>query len=297
MIARRDLTSAGRRDRTADADRKPRDLAAGRTACTAASACRSARLTSCGARRWTRRAGRIHLMTQVLDGAELSDSAAAEHLDRCLGCMACVPACPSGVQYDRLIEAARTWVEDPAHAPAARHGDRARRTAPACTTWRGQDGPEAASPSGPDAARAEARFRRSLRGRAGAGRDLRGVPLPAAAPAAHRAAARCAADRPGPADPAQQPARPGLPRTRGGAAAGAAGSPGASAAAPAGAARGPRRAVVGMLTGCVQGVFFPQVNTATARVLAAEGCDVVIPRTAGVLWRAITALGRAGGGG
>ena len=33
-----------------------------------------------------------------------------------------------------------------------------------------------------------------------------------------------------------------------------------------------------MLTGCVQSVFFPQVNIATARVLAAEGCDVVIPR-------------------
>jgi glycolate oxidase iron-sulfur subunit len=32
-----------------------------------------------------------------------------------------------------------------------------------------------------------------------------------------------------------------------------------------------------MLTGCVQQVFFPQVNTATARVLAAEGCDVIIP--------------------
>jgi glycolate oxidase iron-sulfur subunit len=43
------------------------------------------------------------------------------------------------------------------------------------------------------------------------------------------------------------------------------------------AARGTRRAVVGMLTGCVQGAFFPQVNTATARVLAMEGCDVVIP--------------------
>ncbi|MET8352045.1 heterodisulfide reductase-related iron-sulfur binding cluster [Micromonospora sp. NPDC005206] len=39
---------------------------------------------------------------------------------------------------------------------------------------------------------------------------------------------------------------------------------------------GPRRAVVGMLTGCVQGAFFPEVNAATARVLAAEGCDVVI---------------------
>lgn len=44
---------------------------------------------------------------------------------------------------------------------------------------------------------------------------------------------------------------------------------------------GPRRAVVGMLTGCVQDAFFPQVNAATARVLAAEGCEVVIPRGQG----------------
>jgi glycolate oxidase iron-sulfur subunit len=42
-------------------------------------------------------------------------------------------------------------------------------------------------------------------------------------------------------------------------------------------ARGERRAVVGMLTGCVQQVFFPRVNAATARVLAAEGCDVIVP--------------------
>jgi glycolate oxidase iron-sulfur subunit len=42
-------------------------------------------------------------------------------------------------------------------------------------------------------------------------------------------------------------------------------------------AAGTRRAVVGMLTGCVQDAFFPAVNAATARVLAAEGCDVVIP--------------------
>ena len=47
------------------------------------------------------------------------------------------------------------------------------------------------------------------------------------------------------------------------------------------AARGQRRAVVGMLTGCVQQVFFPQVNLATARVLASEGCDVVIPASQG----------------
>ena len=36
-----------------------------------------------------------------------------------------------------------------------------------------------------------------------------------------------------------------------------------------------------MLTGCVQRAFFPGVNAATARVLAAEGCDVVIPRDQG----------------
>ncbi len=46
-------------------------------------------------------------------------------------------------------------------------------------------------------------------------------------------------------------------------------------------ATGARRAVVGMLTGCVQGEFFPDVNAATARVLAAEGCDVIIPRKQG----------------
>ena len=61
--------------------------------------------------------GRIRLVTQVLDGAELSPTA-AEHFDRCLGCMACMTACPSGVQYDRLIGAARAWTDDPAHAPA-----------------------------------------------------------------------------------------------------------------------------------------------------------------------------------
>jgi len=46
-------------------------------------------------------------------------------------------------------------------------------------------------------------------------------------------------------------------------------------------ALGIRRAVVGMLTGCVQSVFFPRVNAATARVLAAEGCDVIVPRGQG----------------
>jgi malate synthase len=42
-------------------------------------------------------------------------------------------------------------------------------------------------------------------------------------------------------------------------------------------ATGARRRTVGLLTGCVQGAFFPDVNAATVRVLAAEGCDVVVP--------------------
>lgn len=43
------------------------------------------------------------------------------------------------------------------------------------------------------------------------------------------------------------------------------------------AAKGKKRRTVALLTGCVQSVFFSQVNAATARVLAAEGCDVIIP--------------------
>ncbi len=44
---------------------------------------------------------------------------------------------------------------------------------------------------------------------------------------------------------------------------------------------GARRRTVGLLTGCVQGTFFPDVNAATVRVLAAEGCEVVVPRAQG----------------
>ena len=54
--------------------------------------------------------GRIYLMKQGLDGEPMTDSM-VEHFDRCLGCMACVTACPSGVQYDRLIEDTRQQVE------------------------------------------------------------------------------------------------------------------------------------------------------------------------------------------
>ena len=57
-----------------------------------------------------------------------------------------------------------------------------------------------------------------------------------------------------------------------------------------------RRRRVAMLEGCVQRVFFRDVNEATARVLAREGCDVIVPRAPAVLRRAQRARRpRAGG--
>ena len=50
-------------------------------------------------------------MDARLDGTIALNATVAEHFDRCLGCMACVSSCPSGVRYDRLIESTRATVE------------------------------------------------------------------------------------------------------------------------------------------------------------------------------------------
>ena len=201
--------------------------------------------------------GRIYLVNQILDGAELS-GAAAEHFDRCLGCMACMTACPSGVQYDQLIEAARAWTEE------------ARATAP----------PGAGAVQAAGAGLAAGRTLRDRVARTAIfsvfpyPRRLRALTAPlrlAQRTGLHRRVAR--SRLPGWVSPALGAALRLAP-------------PGVSAAEARPLPRrvpalGTRRAVVGMLTGCVQSVFFPQVNAATARVLAAEGCDVVIPRGQG----------------
>src|SRR4029434_7601170 len=54
--------------------------------------------------------GRIVLMKQVLEGT-LSPVAAQPHIDRCLGCLACEPACPSGVPYRDLISPYRALMQ------------------------------------------------------------------------------------------------------------------------------------------------------------------------------------------
>jgi glycolate oxidase iron-sulfur subunit len=203
--------------------------------------------------------GRIYLINQVLDGAGLTP-AAAQHFDRCLGCMACMTACPSGVQYDQLIEAARVWTEEARPAgPAAGDGNRRDRAARAAIF--------ALFPY-PRRLRAAIRPLRAAQ-RTGLDRRLARSSLPARLSPVLGAALRLGASGAG------RLGASGAGRLAPPAAAGAGRLPDRVAA------RGPRRAVVGMLTGCVQSVFFPQVNAATARVLAMEGCDVIIPRGQG----------------
>jgi glycolate dehydrogenase iron-sulfur subunit len=183
--------------------------------------------------------GRIHLIAQVIDGAPLTE-AVTSHLDRCLGCMACMTACPSGVRYDRLIEGARTWPEEPPPGvpPVRSRREQAIRAAifaafPYPKRLRALTGPlRAAQRAGLDRLVSRSRVAARL--------------------APELAVSLRIAPRSGPVR-RSRPLPPRIP------------------------ARGQRRAVVGLLTGCVQQVFFPEVNAATARVLACEGCDVIVP--------------------
>jgi glycolate oxidase iron-sulfur subunit len=190
--------------------------------------------------------GRIHLMKAGLEGEPMSASMVG-HFDACLGCMACVTACPSGVQYDTLITDTRAQVE--------RRYERSRR----------------------ERLLREAIFQlfpyprrmRALRGplalyqRSGLDRLLRRSGLRDRLPPTLRVMESLMP---------RLAWREKLPRRI--------------------PASGPRRAVVGMLTGCVQDALFPEVNAATARVLAAEGCDVVIPRGQGCCGALSQHLGR-----
>ena len=70
--------------------------------------------------------GRIQLMEGLLDGEIPLSATVVSHFDACLGCVACVTACPSGVEYGRLIEETRAEIETGFHRPL---GDRLLRSA------------------------------------------------------------------------------------------------------------------------------------------------------------------------
>lgn len=55
--------------------------------------------------------GRIYLMDAINNNNAPLNEISAQHFDSCLGCLACTTACPSGVQYDKLISATRPQVE------------------------------------------------------------------------------------------------------------------------------------------------------------------------------------------
>jgi glycolate oxidase iron-sulfur subunit len=164
--------------------------------------------------------GRIVLMRiGHEEGSEVSPEMTT-HLDRCLGCMACVTACPSGVQYDRLIERARPQVE--------RNGARTPR---------------------------ERALRKAIfalfthPGRLRAAVPFMALQQKLRLPVPYRELA--------PRVPVRQ-AMKQLPEVT--------------------PAVGERRGRVAFMQGCVQRVFFGDVNAATVRVLAAEGWEVHAPR-------------------
>lgn len=178
--------------------------------------------------------GRIHLMKLRRDGREADSAGFVRHIDTCLGCMACVTACPSGVQYDSLLEAARPQVERD-----AKRGiwDRAFRRMIFATF--------------PHPGRLRAlSVPLGLYQKLGIQRLVHSSGVLALLPKRLQAMERLLP-----------------PITFGGA--------DLPARIP---AQGPQRKRIAMLLGCVQRVFFGHVNEATARVLAAEGCEVIVPQ-------------------
>jgi glycolate oxidase iron-sulfur subunit len=178
--------------------------------------------------------GRIHLMKMRRDGREANKGSFVRHIDRCLGCMACVTACPSGVQYDSLLEAARPQVErDARRGP----GERAFRRLIFAVFPHPRRLRALSWPLG-------------MYQKLGVQRFLQKSGLLGALPKRLQAMERLLP--PITFDASELPSL--IP------------------------AQGVARKRVGLLLGCVQRVFFAHVNRATARVLAAEGCEIVIPQ-------------------
>ena len=56
--------------------------------------------------------GRIYLLNEMTSGRLALDDRLAEHIDSCLGCYGCQTACPSGVQYQSILEQARPLMNE-----------------------------------------------------------------------------------------------------------------------------------------------------------------------------------------
>lgn len=194
--------------------------------------------------------GRIYLMRAVVDGRLPLSETVRTSLDLCLDCRSCETACPSGVQYGRLIEPFRIEMERPSTSPLP---DRAALSA---SPNQGHDWFHRWILHGlfPHRRRMAwalwpARWMQRLR----LDRVLEFTRLTRLLPARLQ---RMQAQLPHLMSPG-----PELPEFL--------------------PAQGERRARVGLFIGCVADAMFRHVHRATARVLQANGCEVVIPRSQG----------------
>ena len=185
--------------------------------------------------------GRIYLMKAGVEGRADMTPSFVRHFDNCLGCLACVTACPSGVQYGPLIERTRAKIEEKYPRPAADRWFRRVLMAVVPYPWRMR----------------LAMLPLALMG--GAIRGLIGADRPGAARGGLLARLRSSLSVAPPVTLSGLFA--GIPEVT--------------------PAKGEQRLKVAMLTGCVQRLAFGHVNEATVRVLSAEGCGVIAPKTQG----------------
>ena len=195
--------------------------------------------------------GRIYLMKAGIEGRAEMTASFVEHFDRCLGCLACVTACPSGVQYAPLIEKQRAQVEHRHTRGAADGVFRSLLMAFVPYPWRMRLAMLPLVIFGP--------LLRKMAAGPPPGSGGRGVSRPegtegslwrrivAAVALAPPVTWRSLVDR----VPEHTPAV------------------------------GSERLKVALLSGCVQRLSFGKVNHATVRVLSAEGCGVHAPASQG----------------
>ncbi len=183
--------------------------------------------------------GRIYLMDAIDRGTATIDEATSQHFDSCLGCLACVTTCPSGVQYDKLIAATRPQVER--NQPRSL-SDRLIRTL-IFNLFPYPNRLKTLLPS------------LWLYQRSGLQAMIRNTGL------LKKIAPRLAAMESVLPQITADVWHSDLPTII--------------------PAQGETRYRVGMILGCVQRLFFSQVNEATVRVLTANGCELVIPKNQG----------------
>jgi glycolate oxidase iron-sulfur subunit len=200
--------------------------------------------------------GRVYLMKAGVEGRAEMTQSFVQHFDRCLGCVACVTACPSGVQYGPLIEKTRAQIERRYERSTT---DRLFRSALMAIVPYPQ------------------RMRIAMLPLAVFGGVIRAVGRALLAPKAEAQ----------PTDEVRQKQPSAEPTLLKRVAAALALSPPVSLRSifrsfpqhtP---AAGDVRMKVAVLTGCVQRLSFDEVNRATVNVLSAEGCSVAAPAKQG----------------